>query len=458
MEENRIRDIDAFIEEHAGDLKRDMARLVAVNSVESAAEPDAPFGRGAKQALDLGLEIARELGLKAVNCANRIGYAEIGEGEDYLATITHLDVVPVGEGWTGDPFTLRERDGWLIGRGILDDKGPSVVCLYALKYLQDRGIELRYPVRAILGCNEETGMGDVEYYLAHVKPPVFLFSPDSDFPVCNGEKGITRGRIVSRMPLGNVVGIRGGVAANVIPAKCEAWVKGEKPEASEDVSVEADGDLWHLTAKGIGGHASKPAGTKNAIGVLVSFLLERCRLTAEEEEFFRLLALLHSASDGSGVGTAADDGRFDPLTIIGGVIGVEGGHIYQVYDSRYPTNTSGDKIAAAIREKAGDTAEIVVETDNVPFYMDPENPAVKTCLDVYNAVTGEDAKPYTMGGGTYARHFPNGVAFGPEHPERPAPDFAGPIHGADEAACFDWFKEALKIYILALIELEKLDF
>ena len=140
------------------------------------------------------------------------------------------------------------------------------------------------------------------------------------------------------------------------------------------------------------------------------------------------------------------------------VIGVEDGHIFQTVDSRYPTNTSGRKIADTISALAGGLAEIELKRDTAPFYMSIDNSAVKVCMDVYNAVTGEDAKPYTMGGGTYARDFPNGVSFGPEHPERSYPDFFGPIHGADEAASIDEFMEALKIYILALIELEAVEF
>ena len=178
--------IDKFINDNRENIVRDIARLVAINSVEGKAEPGAPFGKGPKQALELGREICRELGLEAVNCEDKIGYGQIGDAEDYLATITHLDVVPVGEGWTGDPFTLREREGYIIGRGVMDDKGPSVLCLYALKYLKDAGVPLRYSIRALLGTNEETGMGDVEYYLDNYKAPVFCFSPDSGFPVCNG--------------------------------------------------------------------------------------------------------------------------------------------------------------------------------------------------------------------------------------------------------------------------------
>ena len=375
--------IDKFINDNRENIIRDIARLVAIDSVEGKAEPGAPFGKGPKQALELGLEICRELGLEAVNCEDKIGYGQIGDAEDYLATITHLDVVPVGEGWTGDPFTLREREGYIIGRGVMDDKGPSVLCLYALKYLKDAGVPLRYSIRALLGTNEETGMGDVEYYLDNYKAPVFCFSPDSGFPVCNGEKGICNLRIVSKTKLDKIADIRGGVAGNVIPGKAEAWVKGAKPAATESVSVEADGELWHLTAKGIGGHASKPEGTVNAIGVLISYILENKLAGEEEEKFLRLLMKLHESWDGSGLGVDADDGKFEPLTIIGGVIGVEDGHIFQTVDSRYPTNTSGRKIADTISALAGGLAEIELKRDTAPFYMSIDNSAVKVCMDVY---------------------------------------------------------------------------
>ena len=459
MNEELRRDIEAFVEQNTEAVFRDIARLVAIDSVEGAPEEDAPFGPGPRRALELGLQIARELGLGAVNCEGRIGYASVGgEGERYLATITHLDVVPVGDGWKEDPFTMREREGWIIGRGVMDDKGPSVLCLYALKYLLDRKIHLRYPVRALLGANEETGMGDLTYYLAHYPAPVFCFSPDATFPLCNGEKGIYHGRIVSKLPLGEILNIHGGVAPNVIPDRAEATVRAEKLAGGEFVEVEETAPgVWHLLATGKGGHASLPQGTRNAIGVLVDYLLENGIGDENDTAFLRLIQKLHRAWDGSALGVQADDGNFEPLTIVGGVIGVENGRMFQSVDSRYPTTTSGEQIAAGIRAHAGGIAEVTVDRDAAPFYMALDNPALQACLGAYNDFTGEDAKPYTIGGGTYARHFPNAVAFGPEHPERPMPDFAGPIHGVDEAACKDWLLEALKVYILALVELEKLD-
>lgn len=459
MDDNLRLDIDRFAEENTPAIVRDIARLVAVNSVEGPAEPGAPFGRGPKEALELGLEIARELGLEAVNCEDKLGYAVIGEGDNYLATITHLDIVPVGEGWTGDAFTLREREGWLLGRGVLDDKGPSVLCLYALKYLKERGVKLRYPVRALLGANEESGMGDLDYYLAHYPAPLFCFSPDADFPLINGEKGIYHGRIVSKVPLDRIVDIRGGVAANAIPSKAEATVKADVLCSQGRVTAEKLSDgLWKLSAEGLGGHASMPEGTVNAIGELVDYLLANEVCSGEEKALLELLAALHRHTDGSGLGVAADDGLFKPLTIVGGVIGVEDGRLFQTLDSRYPTNMSGARIVERVQAKAGALAEVTLEHDAAPFYLRLDNPAVQVCIRAYNEITGERAEPFTIGGGTYARHFPNAAAFGPEHHERPAPVFAGPIHGADEAACLAWLLEALKVYILALIELEKLEF
>ena len=457
MNEELMRDVDRFVEENRENVLRDIGRLVAIDSVMGEEKPGMPFGEGPAQALKLGLEIAGELGLETHNCEDRMGYAQVGQGTNYLATITHLDVVP-SVGWAEDPFTLRRREGYIIGRGVLDDKGPSVLCLYALKYLKDKGVPLRYPVRALLGINEENNMGDLDYYLANYKAPLFCFSPDANFPLCNGEKGIFHGKVVSWLPMKRVKDIRGGVAANVIPDLAEAWVEAESLSSTEQVTARREGDCWHLTAHGIGGHASMPEGTVNAIGVLVDYILEQGILSGAEEDFFYGLQRLHSDPYGVNLGLDTEDMIFTPLTIVGGVIGMEDGHLFQTVDCRYPTTSSGPDIVAQLTGNWGELAEIHVLSDSKPFYMELDNPAVQVCVDTYNAVTGEQAQPYTIGGGTYARHFPNAVSFGPEHPERPAPDFAGPIHGVDEAANIDWLMEALKIYILALMELEKLDY
>ena len=158
--------VDAFVAANEENVVRDIKRLVDINSVEGAPEPGKPFGAGPAAALDEALKIAAEMGLSTNNCEGYMGWAELpGETDKQIATITHLDVVPQGNGWTADPFDMQVREGWIIGRGVADDKGPSVLCLYALKFLKEHNVPLKYGVRALLGANEETGMEDVEYYL-----------------------------------------------------------------------------------------------------------------------------------------------------------------------------------------------------------------------------------------------------------------------------------------------------
>lgn len=461
IDAGRLQDIDRFVLENEASIIRDIGRLVSIPSVEGPEAADAPYGIESRRALDCALEIARELGLDAVNCENKIGYASVGEdhGQGYLATITHVDVVPAGDGWTADPFIMRERDGYLLGRGVMDDKGPSVLCLYALKYLRESGIPLRYPVRALLGSNEETGMGDVDHYIENYPAPLFCFSPDADFPLINGEKGIYHALLISRHTPENVLEINGGLVPNAVAAKASALVRASGLAGKGSVTVqEREPGLWQISAVGISGHASMPEGTVSAIGLLVDYLLENHIPSVGELPYFEFLARLHAATDGSGLGIQSSDDYFTPLTAVGGKISTDGGRITQTIDCRYPTSTSGDRITELLRTAGGSAAEVIVSGDHTPFYASLENTAVQACIESYNLVTGENARPYTIGGGTYARHFPNAVAFGPEHPERPYPQFCGPIHGADEAARIFDFMEALRIYIVALLRLEALDY
>lgn len=466
MNDPRWASIDAFAENNRENILRDITRLVAVPSVEGTPEPGAPFGAGPRAALTKALEIAGELGLATFDADGYIGWAEtapVAEGQKFLATITHTDVVPEGNGWDADPYTVRVRDGWLLGRGVADDKGPSILCLYALKYLKESGAALRYPVRALLGTNEETGMLDVAYYEKHFPMPAFCFTPDAEFPVCNGEKGGFNGEIVSPAFEGGVIlDFQGGVAHNAVPdrALCRVRVPVSALKPIEGVTVEADPeDVGVTLIRGWGksGHAAMPAGTVNAIGLIVNCLLQSGVCTPEETAYLQVLRTLHAATDGSALGIAADDGLFDPLTIIGGTIEMRDGALRQSYDCRYPTNTDEAKLTAALKAVCGQAAHLENVTSRQPFYISADSPAIQTLINTYNDVTGEGASPFTMGGGTYARHFPYAVSFGPEHADQVLPDFAGPMHGANEGTPFEKLIEALKIYILALLRLQEIE-
>ncbi len=465
MTDSRWASIDAFVETNRDNILRDISRLVAIPSVEGTPEPGAPFGAGPRAALDKALEIAGELGLATHNAEGYIGWAQtapIAEGQKFLATITHTDVVPVGNGWDADPYTVRVRDGWLLGRGVADDKGPSILCLYALKYLKDSGAALRYPVRALLGTNEETGMADVDYYEKHFPMPAFCFTPDAEFPVCNGEKGGFGGVIASpRLTDPVILAFEGGVAVNAVPdrAWCQVSVGQDALKQTENVTFEAGGKgTTIIRGWGKSGHAAMPQGTVNAIALIVNCLLESGVCTPAETAYLKVLQTLHAATDGSALGIAADDGFFDPLTIVGGTIRMEDGVLRQSFDCRFPTNTNEKTMTAVMETVCGDAAVLEQLHSRPPFYISADHPAIQALITTYNDVTGEGKGPFTMGGGTYARHFPLAVSFGPEHTDLALPDFAGPMHGANEGAPFEKLLEALKIYILALLRLQETDF
>ena len=455
--------IDAFVEENRDNILRDITRLVAVPSVEGAPEPGAPFGPGPKAALAKALEIADELGLDTFNADSYIGWAETGriaDGQKFLATITHTDVVPEGNGWDADPYTVRVRDGWLLGRGVADDKGPSILCLYALKYLKDSGAALKYPVRALLGANEETNMHDVDYYAEHYPMPAFCFTPDAEFPVCNGEKGHFGAELVSPVCNGVIKEFAGGVANNAVPDRASALVETDitKLKNAPNITLEPEGTGVRIRGWGKSGHAASPQGTVNAIGLVVNYLLDNGLCNDAERAYLEALKKLHASTAGEGIGVACADGPFGPLTVIGGRIYMQDGKMVQTMDSRYPTCTTGDKMAEQIRAAIGSGASLENVESAKPFYIEADTPAIKACIDTYNEVTGENATPFTMGGGTYARHFPYAVSFGPEHNDVQLPSFGGPMHGANESAPIDKLLEAMKIYILALLRLEEIDF
>ena len=175
-----------------------LRRMVAIPSIRRKKEPDAPFGRGPKQALEEVLKISTELGFHTKNIDDKIGYAQYGEDRSdgaYYGIFGHVDVMPLGEGWNSPPLSLTLREGKLFGRGTLDNKGPILSNLYALYVLKENGVTFDRPVRIVFGTNEETGFGCVKHYLTKEIPPTFGWTPDCKWPVVYGERGRLKVRV-----------------------------------------------------------------------------------------------------------------------------------------------------------------------------------------------------------------------------------------------------------------------
>ncbi len=456
--------IDKFIKENEENIVRDIAASVAVRSIQGEPAAGAPYGKGPKEALDVVLGIAKNMGMATNDGEGHVGWAELpGKESGYLATITHVDIVPEGDGWDADPLVLRNKDGWIIARGVADDKGPGILCLYAAKFLKDANVPLRYGLRVLFGCNEETGMMDVDYYLENQPAPLFCFSPDAEFSVCNGEKGLYDGTF--SVPVGSggrIIEFSGGSFTNVIPDKAMCIVKAtmaELPGTNSIKTTDMGDGLIRLDATGISGHASKPKGTINAIGLLVNYLLEKNICTGDEKNALDMLCEVHKDTAGEAIGIGCVSEGFTPLTCIGGVISLEDGALHQKINIRYPTATTGEDITKTLTEfseKYG--GELVMVADSKPFYISPQSPAIEALLSAHRDVSGKDIAPFTMGGGTYARHFPNAVSYGPADASAERPSFVGSEHGANEGAYLPQFMLALKVYIEALIRLQEVDF
>lgn len=462
--------VDAYVDEVWEDVVADIAALVAVESVEdtAAALPGAPWGPGPREALTRALAIAERLGLEARDLAGAIGYGDVpGASEHVIATIAHCDIVPLGGGWHFDPLALTRREGYLIGRGVFDDKGPLVLSLWAAAFfrhlVEETGEPLPHTLRCIIGANEETGMGDVDAYLDACGEPDFCFSPDADFPLICGEKGIFHGAFTSSFTLGQggIVEMDGGTAANAIPGHAEALVRAEAAELPEAAGVEvelAGNGLVRVIATGKGGHASLPAGTVNAIGILAAYLLDNVELTEDEVAYLTLMEKICSVSDGSGAGVACTDARYGALTAIGGTIKCADGRLEQTIDIRYPDTVTGEGLADTLAAFASaHCAEFRVLHDAKPFYIEPSSPEIRALLDTYDEYTGGHAEPIVIGGGTYARHFARACAFGPNEPGLELPDWVGYEHGPDEGISEELMRRALKIYIVSIARLMELE-
>ncbi|MDR1515607.1 MAG: Sapep family Mn(2+)-dependent dipeptidase [Synergistaceae bacterium] len=458
--EQLLQKIDAFIQENEKNIINDIAELISKRSVNGPAEEGAPFGRGPRNALDAALSVAERLGLSTSDGDGHVGWGELAAGEGHIALIAHLDVVPEGEGWDTDPYIMAEKDGWLIGRGVSDNKGAVVISLYAASFFARAGEPLNYGIRVLLGCDEESCMRDVPHYLSRNPEPLFCFTPDADFPVCNGEKGVyASGVFVSAPVFSNISSFTGGLATNVIPADASCVIRGGAKEFKETEGIRVtprDDGSYLIEAHGIGGHASIPEGCVNGIGILTNFLLDNGIGSSDERVFLELLRKLHSDVYGTDLGIACSDEILGRLTCIGGMISQEDGVVRQDINIRYPGCVTGEELTRSLSEIAFSCNSRFEEGESMkPFYIPADSPPIQVLLSSYNEISGLEAKTYTMGGGTYARRFRNAVGFGPGD-NKPRPPHLRGDHSPNESVSVSSLKEALKIYILSLWRLEQL--
>lgn len=402
----------------------EISEIIKINSEEDIPEPGAPFGKGPRKALDHFLQLAKNLGFQTRNIDGYAGEVIFGEGEEF-AILAHLDVVPAGSGWTHDPYggeiDYSSRRIW--GRGTMDDKGPAVITLFALKALKDEGFMPKRKIKFIVGCNEESGWGCIDYYKKHEHMPEEGISPDANFPVIYAEKGIMQLKLKFGAN-GDWTSLKGGERPNMVCDYCEAEF-GEDRELLKKLGLEYSSGK--VISRGKSAHGSTPEAGVNAIPPILKYL----GLDSVYGSLFALKAELEKLKDESGNLT------FSPDVIKGGK-----DYIEITCDVRYPATMTRDKVLDIVKA-SGISFQTLHE--QLPLFNDKNSRLITTLCSVYNEITGNNVSPIAIGGGTYARALKFGAAFGPEEDGE-----ENTIHQPNEYITFEKVEKCFKIYKLAI--------
>ena len=417
-----------FFDDYISALKT----LVSFKSKESSPQKGAPYGKGVADAMNCFLSTAKELGFDTVDYDGYAGEVAFGEGDE-IGIIGHLDVVPEGEGWETPPFSLTEKDGYYCGRGVLDDKGPLLAVLFALKELKDSGSPVNRKFRLFVGGNEETGWKDAEYLKAHAKLPEYGFSPDGNFPVSYAEKGMAI--IDVKIPqLKNFYDVKGGTVINAVCGYATAKQKTEPNlKLVEKYGLKYDNGL--IESFGKPAHGSRPDLGENAMKPLLEYMRD-CgeNLNDVIDCLFYDRGGLKSIITEQGSVTLSPD-----------LVNEKDGKVIISCDCRFPypvEEKSLEKIFGSFN------IEYEMKIKHGTQYAPKDGFLVKTLLGAYKSVMGGNPAPISQGGSTFARVFSKGVAFGPEFPDQPST-----IHEPNERVKIEDLKKIYEIYVRAIFEL-----
>lgn len=413
----------------------EICSLIKIRSVLEDKKQNMPFGVGPYNALKHVEELAKRLGFKTNNYENYALEIEFGEAEEVLGILCHVDVVPEGEGWCFDPYGGIISDNKIYGRGTLDDKGPLIINLYAMKYLMDKGIKLNKKVRMIVGANEESGSACLDYYFNQIKrpQPTLAYTPDSNFPVTYAEKGILRIEFSANFKsLDNCI-IIGGNAYNSV---------------ADQASI-AFNDI-NLKVHGKSAHASKPELGNNAIYQLFE---ELNNYAINNQELQQLITFFNSyikkEIHGESLNINFKDDVSGELTTNIGFISLKNNQLIFGLDIRVPVTIPLQQVVTNIKNTIPHWLNLLVVYQEEPLYVKKDSFLVKKLMDVYYQTTGDvDAQPIAIGGGTYARFCENGVAFGAL-----LNDQVDNMHQKDEYLDINKIDILLEIYIKAIYEL-----
>lgn len=430
---------------HQKEAVEALKRVVKHPSSTTDPAPGAPFGQPIRDALDEMMQICDELGFKTYTDPDgNYGYAEVGEGEEIFGILGHVDVVPAGDvaDWSHDPFELVVENGVAYGRGVQDDKGPSIAALYAVKALMDAGVTFKERIRFILGTDEETLWRGIAVYQQKEDPITHGIAPDSEFPVTYAEKGLQQSYFVG--PGSTEFSLKMQHAFNAVPAKAQynGPKLAEVEAALDDFGFDYETDENGITVTGKSVHAMLAPNGTNAV----------LRLAMALDQVFPdgPLGLIGRCfkEDATGTNLMGDvaDEASGHLTINISNIEVSPEETRMQVDMRIPVTVDHDELIEKMTKKVAEYGYRYEDFDYLaPLYVPKDSELVEKLMTVYREVTGDDTEPQVSGGATYARTMNQCVAFGAMLPG--VPDY---MHQVDEQWELEKMFMAMDIYAAAI--------
>ena len=436
--------IENNIETMKNEIIKRTQELIQIPSVKSApAEPGMPFGKPINQALEYMLALGESLGFRTKNVDGYCGYIEFGEGSEIVGIIGHLDVVPEGDDWDFPAFGGVISDGKIYGRGAIDDKGPVISSLYAMKAVMEN-CHVNKRVRLILGLNEENDWVCIKYYKEHEELPTIGFSPDADFPCIYAEKAILNCSL--KMPdteaSNQDIVIKeincNNNPLNVVPKMCSCVLQINPSKISMNEFLanlkdiidthhfeidiyKIDEEEVKLTSHGIQAHGAHPDLGVNAISQLIILLDEifkKYNITVQLFDFFT--KYIGMQYDGKNLGINFED-ESGSLTLNVGNFSFEN-HIFTIgMNLRVPVNTNIVDVGNTFLKCSSPYLNVDFDTTHFQpaLYLPKDHPLVKTLCNVFNEQTGSHLEPIAIGGATFARAFKNCISFGSNFPGNP---------------------------------------
>lgn len=462
-------DWEKEVSHRSDELINDLSELVSIDSSRDIEHKtsDFPLGPGPAKALQTFLHFADRDGFATKNVDNLAGRIELGDSDEAIAILSHVDVVPEGPGWDTNPFEPVIKDGNFYARGAADDKGPGLAAYYAMKIIKELNLPMKKSIQLILGTDEESEWVGINHYMEKETMPETGFSPDAEFPAINGEKGIVSFRVTFDKPVINLVKqFTAGIRPNMVPQNAEAKLDLNAVSA-EDVkaklnqfldshpeikgSVEINDDVATLKIIGKGAHAMEPFNGINAATYLAKLLTE-FDLNDSEQTYFGFIAdKLHLDFAGKNLGIANKDEVMGELTVSPNIYEYDAQKASLLLNIRYPKGDTGETLTEKINQALPNNISAAIEGHNqLPHFVASDDPLVQALVGAYRDHTDDQTEPFTVGGGTYGRILKHGIAYGAMFPGD-----ENVMHQPNEYINIDKLLKSTAIYADAIYRLVK---